>query len=63
MVAVLLEACAYINPMESNGGRLTPLDYAMINNHSEVAHMLVSFQSWFCLFVYLFSVALHHINL
>lgn len=43
---MLLDAGAYINPMESNGGRLTPLDYALINNHSDVARLLVCFLSF-----------------
>jgi ankyrin repeat protein len=41
VVALLLDSGAYANHMEVNGGRLTPLDYALINNHADVARILV----------------------
>lgn len=36
----LLDAGAYPNFMEINGNKSTPLDYALINNHIDVARLI-----------------------
>ena len=41
VVQKLVEKDAYINGMESNDGKLTPLDYAISNNHIEIIEYLV----------------------
>lgn len=40
VVYFLLESGAYPNFMEANGNRYTPLDYAVVGNHSECAELL-----------------------
>lgn len=40
VVSTLLDAGAYPNFMEANGNKSTPLDYALVNNHVEVARLL-----------------------
>ena len=37
----LLESGANVNAMESNGDKLTPLDYANANGHTSIAKYLV----------------------
>lgn len=40
-VQALVEVGVYLSPMESNGDKLTPLDYAIISGHQGVAQFLI----------------------
>lgn len=40
-VQALMAVGVYLSPMEANGDKLTPLDYAIISGHQEAAQFLI----------------------